>query len=83
MWTGQDLVELPPIPFRATAIKGLTPYCQPALAQKTVRYVGEPIAVVFAESPYTAEDAADLYTAFRGRLPGVEALLKGPGLAAT
>ncbi len=29
-----------------------------------------------------AEDAADLYTAFRGRLPGVEALLKGRGLAA-
>jgi peptidyl-dipeptidase Dcp len=27
-------------------------------------------------------DAADLYTAFRGRLPGVEALLKGRGLAA-
>jgi len=25
-------------------------------------------------------DAADLYTAFRGRLPGVEALLKGRGL---
>ncbi len=29
-----------------------------------------------------SEDAADLYTAFRGRLPGVEALLKGRGLAA-
>jgi peptidyl-dipeptidase Dcp len=27
-------------------------------------------------------DPADLYTAFRGRLPGVEALLKGRGLAA-
>jgi peptidyl-dipeptidase Dcp len=27
-------------------------------------------------------DAADLYTAFRGRLPGVDALLKGRGLAA-
>jgi len=25
-------------------------------------------------------DAAELYTAFRGRLPGVEALLKGRGL---
>ncbi|NKX36328.1 M3 family metallopeptidase [Rhodobacteraceae bacterium R_SAG4] len=30
-----------------------------------------------------SEDAAELYTAFRGRLPGVEALLKGRGLAAT
>ncbi|MFN3663654.1 M3 family metallopeptidase [Yoonia sp.] len=27
-------------------------------------------------------DAAELYTAFRGRMPGVEALLKGRGLAA-
>jgi peptidyl-dipeptidase Dcp len=27
-------------------------------------------------------DAAELYTAFRGRLPGVEALLKGRGLVA-
>jgi peptidyl-dipeptidase Dcp len=29
-----------------------------------------------------SEDAAALYTAFRGRLPGVEALLKGRGLVA-
>jgi peptidyl-dipeptidase Dcp len=27
-------------------------------------------------------DAAELYTAFRGRLPGVDALLKGRGLIA-
>lgn len=30
-----------------------------------------------------SRDAEELYTAFRGRLPGVEALLKGRGLAAT
>jgi peptidyl-dipeptidase Dcp len=29
-----------------------------------------------------SQDAAELYVAFRGRLPGVEALLKGRGLAA-
>lgn len=29
-----------------------------------------------------SQDAADLYVAFRGRLPGVEALLRGRGLAA-
>jgi peptidyl-dipeptidase Dcp len=29
-----------------------------------------------------SQDAAELYTAFRGRLPGVEALLKGRGLKA-
>src|SRR4029077_17738825 len=30
------------------------------LAKDTVRYVGEPVAVVFAENAYLAEDAADL-----------------------
>ena len=29
-----------------------------------------------------SQDAAELYKAFRGRLPGVEALLKGRGLTA-
>ncbi len=29
-----------------------------------------------------SSDAAELYIAFRGRLPGVDALLKGRGLAA-
>ena len=29
-----------------------------------------------------SQDAAELYKAFRGRLPGVEALLKGRGLIA-
>ena len=29
-----------------------------------------------------SKDAAELYVAFRGRLPGVEALLKGRGLVA-
>jgi 2-furoyl-CoA dehydrogenase large subunit len=33
-----------------------------ALAMDKVRYVGEPVAVVIAESRYLAEDAADLVT---------------------
>ena len=33
---------------------------QPPLARGTVRYVGEPLAVVVAEDPYLAEDAAEL-----------------------
>ncbi|MGI9557694.1 MAG: xanthine dehydrogenase family protein molybdopterin-binding subunit [Solirubrobacterales bacterium] len=32
---------------------------QPPLASGTVRYVGEPVAVVVAEDPYVAEDAAE------------------------
>src|SRR5262249_6518000 len=36
------------------------PYQQPVLAKTVVRYVGEPVAVVFADDGYLAEDAADL-----------------------
>jgi aerobic carbon-monoxide dehydrogenase large subunit len=38
----------------------LRPYLQPVLATGTVRYVGEPVAVVVAGDPYAAEDAAEL-----------------------
>ena len=63
VWDASDLGDLPPIPFRETSIRGLGPYRQPALARDFVRYVGEPIAVVFADDPYRAEDAADLVVA--------------------
>ena len=33
---------------------------QPLLARDVVRYVGEPVALVVAEDPWTAEDAAEL-----------------------
>ncbi len=59
-WTGADVAELPPIDFRLTAQESMRPYRQPVLAQDRVRYVGEPVAVVFAASSYLAEDAADL-----------------------
>jgi carbon-monoxide dehydrogenase large subunit len=60
VWTAADLAEIPPIDFRLTPVPGLEPYRQPVLARGHVRYVGEPIAVVFAADPYTAEDVADL-----------------------
>jgi carbon-monoxide dehydrogenase large subunit/6-hydroxypseudooxynicotine dehydrogenase subunit gamma len=59
VWSAQDVAELPPIEFRATRVSGLEPYRQPVLARGRVRYVGEPVAVVFADDPYRAEDAAD------------------------
>ena len=68
-WTAADLGELPPIDFRMTKIDGLMPYRQPVLGRDRVRYVGEPIAVVFAESAYLAEDAADLVTVEVEELP--------------
>ncbi len=60
VWTSADVAHIPPIPFRLTGLKTLEPYRQPVLARGTVRYVGEPVAVVFAENAYLAEDAADL-----------------------
>jgi CO/xanthine dehydrogenase Mo-binding subunit len=60
IWTGADVADIPPIGFRLTPVPGLEPYRQPVLAQEYVRYVGEPIALVFAADPYTAEDIADL-----------------------
>src|SRR5215469_16586564 len=60
VWTSADVYEIPPIDFRLTRIEGLAPYRQPILARQRVRYVGEPVAAVFAIDPYVAEDAADL-----------------------
>ena len=60
IWTAADVTDIPPIDFRLTRIEGLEPYRQPILTRDRVRYVGEPVAVVFASDPYTAEDAADL-----------------------
>src|SRR5665213_1228702 len=60
VWTNADVAHIPPIPFRLTGLKTLEPYRQPVLAKDVVRYVGEPVAVIFAENAYLAEDAADL-----------------------
>ena len=60
VWTNADVAHIPPIPFRLTGLKTLEPHRQPVLAKKFVRYVGEPVALVFAEDQYVAEDAADL-----------------------
>ena len=58
-WTIGDMADLPPIDFRDDRVEALVPYRQPLLARGRVRYVGEPVAAVFAESPYEAEDAAE------------------------
>ena len=65
VWTSRDIADLPPIGLRGglgtpTDVTQLAPYLQPVLARDRVRYVGEPVAAVFAEDPYLAEDAADL-----------------------
>ena len=60
VWTARDVAHIPPIPFRLTGLTALEPYRQPVLATDVVRYVGEPVALIFAENAYLAEDTADL-----------------------
>jgi aerobic carbon-monoxide dehydrogenase large subunit len=60
VWTSADVADIPPIEFRPTRVKGLEPYRQHVLARDVVRYVGEPVAAVFADDAYRAEDAAEL-----------------------
>ena len=60
VWTATDVAGIPPIDFRQVRVSGLEPYRQPILAATDLRYVGEPVAVVFADDAYLAEDAAEL-----------------------
>jgi len=51
---------IPTIPIRLVPIPEFEPYRQPVIASDKVRYVGEPVAVVIADSRAIAEDALDL-----------------------
>jgi len=80
VWTADDLTEIPPIDFRADrSAEELKPFRQPVLATGRVRYVGEPVAVVFAEDPYIAEDAAELIAVEVEELPVVLTADDPPG----
>lgn len=70
--TASDLPEdLPPIPCRIPTHGDLQPYLQYPLAGDRVRYVGEPVAVIVAESRAIAEDAAELIDIDFEPLPAV------------
>jgi carbon-monoxide dehydrogenase large subunit/6-hydroxypseudooxynicotine dehydrogenase subunit gamma len=58
-WAFADVADIPPIDFRLTKLEQLAAYRQTILAKDRVRYVGDPVAVVFADDPYLAEDAAE------------------------
>jgi carbon-monoxide dehydrogenase large subunit len=51
--------EVPTIPLRQEPLPALKQYQQPVIAQRKVRYVGEPLAVVVAQSAGLAEDALE------------------------
>jgi len=73
VWTGADVAAIPPIDFRLSRVEGLAPYRQTILARDRVRYVGEPVAAVFATDAYGAEDAADLVELDIEELPALMA----------
>ena len=62
---------VPRIPIRLQPLPILEPYHQPVIADKKVRYVGEPIALVLADSGAIAEDALDAIRVDIERLPAV------------
>jgi aerobic carbon-monoxide dehydrogenase large subunit len=79
VWAAADIADVPPIDFREGRIPSLEPYRQPVLATERVRYVGEPVAAVFAEDSYVAEDAADLVALEIAELPILLAAAAEPG----
>src|SRR5947207_845724 len=62
---------VPLIPMRQEPLPALKQYLQPVIAQGKVRYVGEPLAVVVAESAAIAEDALEAIEVMIEPLPAV------------
>ena len=79
VWTAADIADIPPIDFRLSRIEGLEPYRQRLFATDRVRYVGEPVAAVFADDPYLAEDAAELVALDVEELPAILRAADTPG----
>ncbi len=57
VFSAADIGTLPRIPMRQEPMPQLKPFEQPVIAESKVRYVGEPVAVVVADSAARAEDA--------------------------
>jgi aerobic carbon-monoxide dehydrogenase large subunit len=55
----RDIGNVPTITLRQELLEEFKRYQQPVIAHKKVRYVGEPIAIVVAESAARAEDALE------------------------
>ncbi len=70
--TAADFGARPPhIPLRLQPLPELAPFHQPVLAFEKVRYVGEPLAVVLADTASIAEDALELIDVEIAALPAV------------
>jgi carbon-monoxide dehydrogenase large subunit len=71
VFTAADVGPLKPIRPRIGALPGFENFLQLPIATDVVRYVGEPIAVVVAESRYIAEDALAFIAIDIDELPAV------------
>ncbi len=69
--TAADIGAVPIIPLRQEPLPQLKRYEQPVIAHRKVRYVGEPIAVVVADSAALAEDALEAIAVDIEPLPAV------------
>ena len=69
------LGAVPEIPLRQEQMPAFKPHEQPVIAHGKVRYVGEPIAVVVADSAAAAEDALEAIALDIEALPAAA----GPG----
>jgi aerobic carbon-monoxide dehydrogenase large subunit len=81
VFSGADLAGLP---LAAPPMPGINELMgQPPLARDTVRYVGEPVAVVVTDDPQQGEDAAELVEVDYDPLPSMvdpeDAAAAGPG----
>jgi carbon-monoxide dehydrogenase large subunit len=64
-------VDIPVIPVRLANLPEFEPYRQPVIAHEKVRYVGEPIALVVADTQALAEDALEAIDVGIESLPAV------------
>ena len=70
--TATDIGEnIPVIPLRLANLPEFNGYLQPVIAKDKVRYVGEPVAVVVAETQALAEDALERIEVDIERLPAL------------
>jgi carbon-monoxide dehydrogenase large subunit len=69
--TANEIGDIPVITMRQELLPEFKPYQQPVIARDKVRYVGEPVAVVVADTAALAEDALEAIALDIEELPPV------------
>ena len=76
VYTAADLGTVPRIPVRLFPNDDMDPFRQPVIANGKVRFVGEPMAIVIADTPALAEDALEFIDVDIDQLPSVATIEK-------